>query len=213
MSLERSLSLTGANVSSSSLVKVQSDKQNSVAVNPEQRSIIPNSSLIGNDAVSEEKKLVAPCKKHVTKSRSVGLSETFNSSLLSQPTSEERQAVANDQPPCTVGEKVMVDTPNGKKFAEVKFVGSTRFASGEWIGVAFQEPIGEYMLQNLVTVCYCHHILLSPYTIVTIYYCHHIGKNNGTVEGIKYFDCKDKHGLFVRREKIIRDPTSNLQAL
>ena len=26
------------------------------------------------------------------------------------------------------------------------------------------------------------------------------------MKGVKYFNCKDKHGLFVRQDKIIRDP-------
>ena len=34
-----------------------------------------------------------------------------------------------------------------------------------------------------------------------------LGKHDGTVKGVKYFQCKDKHGLFVRRDKIIRDPS------
>ena len=28
------------------------------------------------------------------------------------------------------------------------------------------------------------------------------GKNSGVVKGVKYFKCKDKHGMFVRRDKI-----------
>ena len=31
-----------------------------------------------------------------------------------------------------------------------------------------------------------------------------LGKHDGTVKGVKYFKCKDKHGLFVRQGKIIR---------
>ena len=42
----------------------------------------------------------------------------------------------------------------------------------------------------------------SPYAIVAI-----LGEHDGTVKGVKYFKCKDKHGLFVRRDKIIRDPS------
>ena len=30
------------------------------------------------------------------------------------------------------------------------------------------------------------------------------GKNNGTVEGISYFSCKDNHGIFIAREKVCR---------
>lgn len=29
-----------------------------------------------------------------------------------------------------------------------------------------------------------------------------IGKNDGTVDGVKYFECKPKHGIFVRREVV-----------
>ena len=42
----------------------------------------------------------------------------------------------------------------------------------------------------------------SPYAIATI-----LGKHDGTVKGVKYFKCKEKHGLFVRPDKIIRDPS------
>lgn len=31
------------------------------------------------------------------------------------------------------------------------------------------------------------------------------GKNDGTVQGIQYFVCKPKHGIFVRVDKLIQD--------
>ena len=31
------------------------------------------------------------------------------------------------------------------------------------------------------------------------------GKNDGTVHGKKYFDCKPKHGVFVRHDRLIED--------
>lgn len=31
------------------------------------------------------------------------------------------------------------------------------------------------------------------------------GKNDGTVQGIQYFECKPKHGIFVRSDKLIQD--------
>ena len=35
------------------------------------------------------------------------------------------------------------------------------------------------------------------------------GKHNGTVQGVKYFKCKQGHGVFVRQEKLVRDTTSS----
>ena len=35
-----------------------------------------------------------------------------------------------------------------------------------------------------------------------------IGKHDGTVKSVRYFECKDKHGIFARRDKILRDPTT-----
>ena len=32
------------------------------------------------------------------------------------------------------------------------------------------------------------------------------GKHNGTVQGVKYFKCKEKHGVFVRLDKLVRNP-------
>ena len=39
----------------------------------------------------------------------------------------------------------MVGTAGGFKFGKVKFVGSTEFAAGEWIGVALERPSGELL--------------------------------------------------------------------
>ena len=35
------------------------------------------------------------------------------------------------------------------------------------------------------------------------------GKHNGTVQGVKYFKCKQGHGIFVRVEKLLRDTSSS----
>lgn len=64
----------------------------------------------------------------------------------------------------TVGERILVG-PN-RELAYVRFIGSTRFSEGEWIGAECDNAIG---------------------------------KNDGCVQGVRYFDCRDKHGIFVRR--------------
>ena len=99
------------------------------------------SETVSSDSEDEQTVLVAH-KKSDNEPKSVASS---NSSLSSLPTAEEQQTMAYDQSPCTVGEKVMVDTPNGFKFGKVKFVGSTEFAAGEWIGVALERPSGELL--------------------------------------------------------------------
>lgn len=40
-------------------------------------------------------------------------------------------------------------------------------------------------------------------TLYKLFFC--VGKNDGTVKGVKYFDAKPKHGIFVRADKLIQD--------
>ena len=144
--------LSRRSIDVSSLLTEQPAKQKR-GKSPERRNIVANKSPGNNSTISEtvssdsedyqaiSSSLVAH-KKSDNESKSIASS---NSLLSSLPTAEEWQAVANDQPPCTVGEKVMVDTPNGFKFGKVKFVGSTEFAAGEWIGVALERPAGKLL--------------------------------------------------------------------
>ena len=90
-------------------------------------------------------------------SRSAPILESSKGSLSSPSMPVEQQITASVHPSCTVGEKVMVDTPNGFKFGKVKFVGSTEFAPGELIGVALERPTGE-LLRGQLAVWYCCHI-------------------------------------------------------
>ncbi|KDO30495.1 hypothetical protein SPRG_04397 [Saprolegnia parasitica CBS 223.65] len=50
----------------------------------------------------------------------------------------------------------------------VRFVGPTRFADGEWIGIELCDPLGNH---------------------------------NGSVNGIDYFHCSARRGIFVRANK------------
>jgi CAP-Gly domain len=65
----------------------------------------------------------------------------------------------------TVGARVLV----AGKVGEIKFIGQTKFADGEWIGVELDQPEG---------------------------------KNDGSVIGVKYFECRPEHGLFVKPAQV-----------
>jgi dynactin complex subunit len=66
----------------------------------------------------------------------------------------------------SVGEQVL----DGQGIpAIIAYVGETQFATGRWIGLIFDQPIG---------------------------------KNNGIVQGVKYFECEENHGRFVRENQV-----------
>ena len=83
---------------------------------------------------------------------------------------------------------VIVNTQSGFKYGTVRYVGFTKFAPGEWIGVALKQPSGESVI------------------IQALYISAVLGKNDGAVKGVRYFQCKDMHGIFVHHSKIIRNP-------
>mmetsp|Transcript_105706 Transcript_105706/g.303971 ORF Transcript_105706/g.303971 Transcript_105706/m.303971 type:complete len:213 (+) Transcript_105706:859-1497(+) len=67
-----------------------------------------------------------------------------------------------------LGDQVVVVSDRSLK-GHIRFVGETRFAAGEWLGV------------ELFTAG---------------------GKNDGSVNGVRYFECAPRHGLFVRRTAV-----------
>ncbi len=88
----------------------------------------------------------------------------------------------------------------GFKMGLVKFIGETEFAPGEWIGVALDKPTGTLFKKLLIDAfikCVCDGA----------------GKHNGTVKGVKYFKCKDRHGVFVKRDKILHQPSASPSSL
>lgn len=71
----------------------------------------------------------------------------------------------------TVGARVKVIPATERdleRIGTIKFVGSTDFAPGVWIGVHYDEPVG---------------------------------RNDGSVEGKRYFECPSKYGGFVKSER------------
>lgn len=54
---------------------------------------------------------------------------------------------------------------------QVRFIGKTQFADGDWVGVHCQKPIG---------------------------------KNDGSVKGVRYFECPPKHGLFAKANTLVK---------
>ncbi|XP_020620574.1 CAP-Gly domain-containing linker protein 3-like [Orbicella faveolata] len=67
-----------------------------------------------------------------------------------------------------IGDNVMVA---GQKNGVVRFIGRTQFASGMWLGIELDQPVG---------------------------------KNDGSVAGVRYFDCKPSHGVFAPPSKVTK---------
>lgn len=59
----------------------------------------------------------------------------------------------------------------------ISFIGKTRFAPGEWIGVVLDSPSG---------------------------------RNDGSVEEVRYFECEPGHGVFVRPSQVTLSSTSSM---
>ena len=87
-------------------------------------------------------------------------------------TSIKRTSVIRDD--LSVGSRVIV---NNELSGTIRYVGSTSFQTGKWVGVELDEALG---------------------------------KNSGVVQGKRYFDCKNNHGVFTRPTniKMINEPST-----
>ncbi|KMY94001.1 kinesin-like protein KIF13A isoform X5 [Drosophila simulans] len=102
-----------------------------------------------------------------------GLAAYLDSSIMTSSTEvdEESKDVELVLPEwIVVGESVLIRPYNTS--GVIRFVGTTEFQPGAWIGVELDTPTG---------------------------------KNDGSVKGVQYFQCKPKHGMFVRSDKLMLD--------
>ncbi|XP_017078394.1 kinesin-like protein KIF13A isoform X9 [Drosophila eugracilis] len=102
-----------------------------------------------------------------------GLAAYLDSSVMTSSTevddeSKDVEVILPDW--IVVGESVLIRPYNTS--GVIRFVGTTEFQPGAWIGVELDTPTG---------------------------------KNDGSVKGIQYFQCKPKHGMFVRSDKLMLD--------
>jgi kinesin family member 13 len=109
---------------------------------------------------------------------------------------ESFTAKANETPPpewVVVGESILIRPYNTS--GVVSFVGGTHFQVS---------LIGIYAWKSILI---WHHFCwnLKGGTWVGVALDAPTGKNDGTVQGIQYFSCKAKHGIFVRADKLIQD--------
>ncbi|CAG9817430.1 unnamed protein product [Phaedon cochleariae] len=73
-----------------------------------------------------------------------------------------------------LGDRVIIKSSQGSKVGTVRFMGTTEFAPGEWVGVELDEPRG---------------------------------KNDGSVNGKRYFECMPNFGLFAPVSKVSKSPS------
>ncbi|KAJ3027344.1 CAP-GLY domain-containing linker protein 3 [Rhizophlyctis rosea] len=84
----------------------------------------------------------------------------------SRSRSRQPAPLASNQPAIQVGMRVAVGVSGGTYQGSIRFIGTTSFASGEWVGIELDGAVG---------------------------------KNDGSVQGVRYFDAASDCGVFVRR--------------
>lgn len=96
------------------------------------------------------------------------------------------QIIQNKNKDYSIGCRVIVNTGHSifDQPGIIRFIGEMCIKEGIWYGIELDEPIGKTnfdQTKKLVII---------------------LGKNNGSIGEHTYFQCPDKHGVFVRRDKI-----------
>lgn len=73
----------------------------------------------------------------------------------------------------------------------------------EWIVVGESVLIRPYNTSGVISFVGTTHF--QPGAWIGVELDTPTGKNDGTVQGIQYFQCKPKHGIFVRHDKLLLD--------
>ena len=102
-----------------------------------------------------------------------------------------------------VGESVLVRPYSYS--GVIAYVGPTEFASGTWIGVELDAPTGKPRFSVFLFPFFF--FLIGKLYILDCWFSAwpFAGKNDGAVNGHRYFTCRPKCGIFVKVDKLIQD--------
>lgn len=96
-----------------------------------------------------------------------------------------------------IGERVWV---GGTKPGLIAYIGETQFAPGEWAGIVLDDPIGIYFKRRFWVI----NLRAGKNLLI-----HISGKNDGSVAGVRYFQCPEKRGVFSRLTRLTREPLAS----
>ena len=82
----------------------------------------------------------------------------------------------------------------------IKYVGSVSFARGTWVGVELESRCKFHFLFLSGVMCYIVHVCVAILMtiIICMYLCYLVGKNDGQIEGVRYFRTDPQRGVFVK---------------
>jgi dynactin complex subunit len=103
--------------------------------------------------------------------------------------------------PFRVGDRVVW---LGRYRGTVAFVGNTQFAPGPWVGLSLERP-SKCDVTSLCVICFVSTSKNGVWGRVVWA----DGKNDGSVQGVRYFQSEPGHGIFLRAGVLkVRGPAS-----